>query len=207
MLGLIGRKLGMSQLFDEDGSVIPVTVIKAGPCVVIDVKTIDRDGYSAVQLGIDEISENRATRPLLGRFKKRGLVPMKVLREFRVPEDHLLETGQTLTVDIFDVEMKVDVIGVTKGRGFAGVMKRWGFHGFPETHGSKNTHRLPGSVGASADPSKTWKNKKLPGHYGVKRHTAKNLLVKKVDKENGLLFIRGAVPGSRNSMVIVRKMG
>jgi len=207
MLGLIGRKLGMSQIFEEDGRVVPVTVIKAGPCVVIDVKTVDRDGYSAVQLGSEKVSEKRLTKPLLGRFKKRSLDALRILKEFRVSEGHELEMGQTLTVDIFEVETKVDVTGVSKGRGFAGAMKRWGFHGFPATHGTKDTHRVPGSVGASADPARTWKNKKLPGHYGFKKHTTKNLLVKKIDKENGLLFVRGAVPGSRNSMVVVRKLG
>ena len=207
MLGLIGRKMGMSQIFGEDGTVVPVTVIKAGPCVVTDIKTIDRDGYSAVQLGLEEVSEKHVKKPVLGKYKKHGLSPMRILREFRIPEDHDLEMGQTLTVEIFNIDSKVDIVGVSKGRGFAGAMKRWGFHGFPASHGTKDTHRVPGSVGASADPARTWKNKKLPGHYGVKRHTAKNLLVKKVDKESGLLFVRGAVPGSKNSMVVVRKLG
>jgi large subunit ribosomal protein L3 len=207
MLGLIGRKMGMSQIFEEDGSAVPVTVIKAGPCVVIDIKTVERDGYSAVQLGLEEVSEKRITKPLLGKFKKHGFAPMRILREFRLPEGHELEMGQTLTVEMFEIDSMVDVVGVSKGRGFAGSMKRWGFHGFPATHGTKDTHRVPGSVGASADPARTWKNKKLPGHYGVKRHTAKNLIVKRVDKESGLLFVKGAVPGSKNSMVVVRKLG
>ncbi len=205
MLGLIGRKMGMSQIFEEDGRIIPVTVIKAGPCVVTGIKTVEIDGYSAVQLGVEEAKEHRVRKPLLGKFKKLGVAPMRILKEFRVPEDHELDRGQMLTVEIFELDTRVDVIGVSKGHGFAGSMKRWGFHGFPATHGTKDTHRVPGSVGASADPARTWKNKKLPGHYGVKRHTAKNLIVKKIDTENGLLFVKGAVPGSRNSMVVVRK--
>jgi large subunit ribosomal protein L3 len=207
MLGLIGKKLGMSQVFEEDGSLVPVTVIKAGPCVITDVKTPERDGYSAVQLGMEQVPEKRMRKPVLGRFRKNGLAPMRFLREFRVEPEHGLEKGQTLTVEIFTSGTKVDVIGISKGRGFAGGMKRWGFHGFPETHGTKNTHRIPGSVGSNTDPGRTWKNKKLPGHYGVVRKTMKNLLVKKIDKENGLLYVRGSVPGSRNSLVLVRKLG
>ncbi|MFQ6102930.1 MAG: 50S ribosomal protein L3 [Candidatus Glassbacteria bacterium] len=206
MIGLIGRKLGMSQFFEEDGTVVPVTIIKAGPCVVTDIKSTDRDGYTAVQLGMEEMSMKRVTKPMRGKFEKHGLSPMRLLREFRIGEDHELEIGQTLTVEIFEAESRVDVIGVSKGRGFAGGMKRWGFHGFPASHGTKNTHRIPGSVGASADPARIWKNKKLPGHYGMRRYTAKNLVVKKVDKENDLLFVKGAVPGSRNGMVVVRKL-
>jgi large subunit ribosomal protein L3 len=207
MLGLIGRKLGTSQIFEEDGRVVPVTVIKAGPCVVTEVKTIERDGYSAVQLGMEQVSEKRVRKPVLGRFKKHGLAPMRLLREFRIEVGHSLERGQTLTVDIFANGSKVDVIGVSKGRGFAGGMKRYGFHGFPETHGSKNTHRIVGSVGSNTSPGRTWKNKRLPGHYGLARKTMKNLIVKKIDKEKGLLYVRGAVPGSINSMVLVRKIG
>ncbi len=208
MLGLIGRKIGMSQVFEEDGSVVPVTIIKAGPCVITDIKTIERDGYRAVQLGFEEVSERKISKPVAGALAKKGIAPLRIRREFRIDEEQEdLEQGQTLTVEIFEPETKVDVLGVSKGKGFAGGMKRWGFHGFPATHGTKDTHRIPGSVGASADPSKTWKNKKLPGHYGVERHTAKNLLVKRVDKENNLLFVKGSVPGSRNSMVLVRKTG
>lgn len=207
MLGLIGRKLGMSQVFGEDGSVVPVTVIKAGPCIITEVKTFERDGYSAVQLGMEETSEKHVRKPVLGRLKKNGLSPLRFLREFRVEAGHGLERGQTLTVEMFSSGVKVDVIGVTRGRGFAGAMKRWGFHGFPETHGTKNTHRIPGSLGSNTFPGRTWKNKKLPGHFGVARKTVKNLLVKKVDKENGLLYVKGAVPGSNNSVVLVRKIG
>jgi large subunit ribosomal protein L3 len=204
MPGLIGRKIGMSQIFGENGAVIPVTVLEVGPCPVVGVKTAELDGYVAVQLAFDPIPARKLTKPRLGHLKSHKIEPHRTLRELRT--DAPPEQGTVLDVSIFEVGEHVDVIGTTKGRGFQGVVKRHGYHGGPETHGCK-THDMPGSIGASADPSHVIKGRRLPGHMGNARQTAKNLKVVKVDKDRNLLVVRGAVPGGRNSLVVVRKGG
>jgi large subunit ribosomal protein L3 len=202
MPGLIGRKIAMTQVFEENGFVIPVTVLELGPCPVVDVRTQDRDGYSAVQLAFDPVPARKLTRPRQGHLKAHKVEPHRTLREFRTEAPP--EQGTVLDVSIFEVGERVSVIGTTKGRGFQGVVKRHGFHGGPETHGCK-THNMPGSIGASADPSHVIKGRRLPGHMGDARKTAKNLKVVQVDKDRNLLVVKGAVPGARNSLVMVRK--
>jgi large subunit ribosomal protein L3 len=202
MQGLIGRKIGMTQIFEEDGTVVPVTLLAAGPCPVVRVKTGAADGYGAVQLAFDEIPARKLNRPELGHLKKNGVGPHRIVREFRTDEE--ITPGTVLDVSMFTVGDKVDVVGTTKGRGFQGVVKRHGFHGGPKTHGSK-TGRIPGSIGCSAWPSRVFKGKKLPGHMGNVRLTTKDLTVVKVDQDRNLLGVRGAVPGSRNSLVLVHR--
>ncbi|MEA1936155.1 MAG: 50S ribosomal protein L3 [Thermodesulfobacteriota bacterium] len=201
--GLIGRKLGMTQVFSEDGIAIPVTAIEMGPCVVIQKKTREIDGYDAVQLGFGQKKQKSITKPIQGHLKKAGSGFFQVLREFRMmpPEDY--EEGQELKADIFEVGDYVDVVGMSKGRGFAGVIKRYGFKGGKATHGSM-FHRAPGSLGASAYPSRVFKGKKLPGHMGNKRETIQNLVVVGVKPEKNLILVRGSVPGSRNGIVLVK---
>lgn len=205
MLGLIGRKLGMTQIFTEDGSAVPVTVIVAGPCNVVDVRTTEKSGYSAVQLGWIEAKESKLTKAELGHLKARGSGPLRMLREFRTDRDDL-KSGDTLDVDLFEVGTKVDVIGTSIGRGFQGVVKRHGFSGGPASHGSK-TGDLPGSVGMSAYPGRVLKGKKLPGQMGNVRVTTRNLKVMEVDKERHLVVVKGAVPGAVNGLVMVRLAG
>lgn len=202
--GLIGRKLGMTQLFWDDGSRIPVTVIEAGPCFVIQKKTKDKDGYDAVQMGFDPAMEKRVTKPRRGHMKKAGQGYFKVLREIRVEEPDRFEVGQELRSDLFEIGEYVDVVGTTKGRGFAGGVKRHGFRGGRASHGSM-FHRAPGSIGASAWPSHVFKGKRLPGHMGDARMTVKNLMVLGVQPERNLLIVHGAVPGHRNGIVLVRE--
>lgn len=201
--GLIGKKLGMTQLFWEDGSVIPVTVIEAGPCVVIQKKTEKTDGYNAVQMGFERAKEKKVTMPLKGHFKKADKGFFRVLKEFRTDAPDSYEVGQELKADIYRVGDYVDVIGTTKGRGFAGVVKRYGFKGGPDTHGSM-FHRAPGSVGASADPSRVFKGKRLPGHMGSERQTVQNLMVLGIRAESNQILLKGSVPGSKNSIVLIR---
>lgn len=204
MIGLIGKKVGMTQLFDDKGDVVPVTVIEAGPCLVTEVRTPEKNGYSAVQVGWGERKEARFTRPVLGQFRARNLAPRRTLREFRVTDAAPFQIGQELKVDLFEKGKSVDVVGTTKGRGFAGVVKRHGFTGGKETHGC-TTHKQPGSIGASAYPSRVLKNKRLPGRMGGVRFTSKNLKVVDVDAEQNLILVRGAVPGPMNGLVYVRK--
>jgi large subunit ribosomal protein L3 len=204
MAGLIGRKVGMTQVFDKDGRVVPVTVIEAGPCKVVEVRTPERDGYSAVQLGFGEKPARLISKPVMGHLKKQNAGTLRVLREFRSKES--FEVGQTLEVTQFEAGQLVDVIGTSIGKGFQGVIKRHKFHGGDEAHGCK-TKRMPGSVGASAYPNRVIKGKKLPGRMGGDRVTAKNLLVVSVDAENKLLLVRGAVPGSENGLLLIRKSG
>jgi large subunit ribosomal protein L3 len=204
MIGLIGKKIGMTQIFDEKGNVIPVTVIQAGPCPVTAVRSLDRDGYAAVQLGFGSNKESRFTRPVLGQFKKLNLPPSKTLREFRVDDAGPYEVGKNVTVEIFEKGAHVDVQGVTKGRGFAGVVKRYGFVAGHASHGP--THgKQPGSIGASAYPSRVVKGKRLPGRMGGENLTIKNLMVVSVDADQHLLLVRGAVPGPPNGLVLVKK--
>ncbi|MCC6543377.1 MAG: 50S ribosomal protein L3 [Nitrospirae bacterium] len=201
--GLIGIKHGMAQIFAADGRVIPVTVVEAGPCRVIRKKTIEKDGYESAQVAFKDAKEKHLTKPVLGHYKKHGAAPSRYLVEFS-GDMAALTPGQELTVEVFQEGDMVDVSGVTKGKGFQGVMKRHKFAGGPATHGSM-FHRAPGSIGCSAYPSRVRKNKKLPGHMGSKRRTIQNLEVVGVRKEDNLLLIRGAIPGSKGSIVYVKK--
>jgi large subunit ribosomal protein L3 len=204
MIGLIGKKVGMTQLFNEKGEVIPVTIIEAGPCTVTELRDAQRDGYTAVQLGYGTNKESRFTRPVLGQFKKRNLPPQRHLREFRVENIEGLEVGQSLNVSIFEKGRHVDVQGVTKGRGFAGVVKRHGFSAGHASHGP-TAGKQPGSIGASAYPSRVIKGKRLPGRMGGVNLTIKNLEVVAVDPELNVLMVRGAIPGPANGLVVVKK--
>lgn len=201
--GLIGKKLGMTQIFWDDGSVIPVTAIEAGPCVVIQKKAEDVDGYDAIQLGFDRVKEKAVTKPLKGHFKKADKGSFRILREFRVESTDEYEVGSELRADIFEVGDYVDVVGTTRGRGFAGVVKRHGFKGGRATHGSM-FHRAPGSIGASAWPSRVFKGKRLPGHMGNHRQTVQNLMVVGVRPEQNLILVKGAVPSGKNGIVLIK---
>ena len=201
--GIIGKKLGMTQVFDAEGKVIPVTVIEAGPCTVIQRKTANSDGYDAVQIGFAQKKAHRVGKPLLGHFRKAGKGAFGALKEVRVGSESALDVGQEIKVDIFREGDFVDVTGQTKGRGFTGVVKRWNFKGGRATHGSM-FHRAPGSIGASAWPSRVIKNMKMGGHYGDERVTVLNLKVVGVQPDRNILLVRGAVPGARNSLVFVR---
>ena len=205
--GIIGKKLGMTQLFGEDGTVTPVTVIKAGPCIVVQKKTVNTDGYNAVQLGlVEEKPPRRVNKPTEGHFKRAGVPPTRVLREVRVePSDEAASVGDKILVDMFNENDLVDVIGKSKGRGFAGFVKRHGFHGGRASHGSM-FHRAPGGIGASAYPSRVFKGTKMAGHMGDERKTIKNLRVVAVDAENNLLMIRGALPGPAGAYVLIKKV-
>ncbi|MFP6582083.1 MAG: 50S ribosomal protein L3 [Candidatus Hydrogenedentota bacterium] len=202
--GLLGKKVGMTRLFTDDGHWIEVTVLEAGPCSVVQRKTKDTDGYSAVQLGYGDVKESRCNKPLSGHFEKNGVKPKRVLKEIRVPDDADISAGDEVKADIFAVGDRVDICGTTKGRGFAGVIKRHGFAGGPGGHGS-HFHRAPGSVGQSADPAKVYKNKRMPGHYGSTKTTVQNLEVVNVDTDKNLLIVRGSVPGANGGLVVVNK--
>ncbi len=200
---IIGKKLGMTQIFTPEGQLVPVTVIEAGPCTVVQKKTVETDGYEAVQLGFGEKKEKKVTKPEKGHFDKAGVSAKRVLREFRLTGAAEMNPGDTVSVEIFAEGDKVDVTGISKGKGYAGTVKRFGTHRGPMAHGSKY-HRGPGSMGACSTPSKVMKGKKLPGHMGVDRVTVQNLLVAKVDSERNLLLVKGAVPGPRGSVVTVK---
>ena len=203
MAMLIGRKLGMTQIFEESGSLTPVSVLQVGPCSIVQIKTPEKDGYSAIQIGFDEVREKLVTQPLRGHFKAANTAPCRVLREVHVDDVSEYNVGDSLSVTIFDGVAKVDVVGTTKGRGFAGTVKRHGFTQGDVTHGSHNI-REPGSVGMCATPARIFKGKKLPGRMGGVRQTAKNLRVVQIDAENNLLFVQGAVPGANSSFVLIR---
>ena len=201
---MLGKKLGMSQLFTDEGNLVPVTVIEAGPCAITQIKTRERDGYEAVQLGFGEKKRN-VTKPLQGHFKRSGSSPKRRLREFSLIEaPELGEEGSEIKADLFEAGELVDVIGVTKGRGFAGVVKRYNFAGGPASHGH-TMHRGTGAIGQCADPSEVWKGRKMPGHMGAVRRAVQNLTVVRVDVEKNLLFVRGGVPGPNGGLVEVRK--
>jgi len=205
--GLIGKKVGMTQLLQDDGTVVPVTVIQAGPCVVVQKKTVEKDGYEAVQLGFVEfVKPKRVNKPMTGHFKKTNAAPVRVLRETRARGDKAPNAGDKILVDIFNANELVDIIGTSKGRGFAGLIKRHHFRGGRATHGSM-FHRAPGSIGASAYPSRVVKGMRMAGHLGNERVTVRNLRVARVDQENNLLFVRGAVPGPTGGYVLVEKTG
>ena len=202
MLGLMGKKLGMTQRFSEDGKMIPVTIVSVGPCTVVQKKSMANEGYEALQLGFEEKKEKRTTKAMKGHFSTRGLPLQRTLREFRIEDTSAFEVGEELFVAAFKVGEKVHVQGTSKGRGFQGVMKRWGKHGGPASHGS-GFHRGPGSIGMRTWPSRVFKNMKLPGHMGDATITIKNLEVVEVRPEDNLLFLKGAVPGARSGLIVI----
>ncbi|MFO7540774.1 MAG: 50S ribosomal protein L3 [Chloroflexota bacterium] len=216
MKGILGIKLGMAQVFDEAGVVTPVTIIQAGPCYVTQIKTEETDGYTAVQVGFQETKERRLTQGQRGhlgllesggkqsRRKNNGIPPVRHLREFRTKNVTDYEVGQKLTVEQFEIGDTIDVSGTTKGRGFTGVVKRYGFGGGPKTHGQSDRHRAPGSIGATSGTGHVFKGKKMPGHSGNESHTAQNLQVVRVDSERNLIAVKGSVPGSKGGLVIIR---
>ncbi len=201
--GILGRKVGMTQIFNDAGQAIPVTVIEAGPCIVVQKKTPERDGYSAIQLGFGEKPERLVNKPLKGHFAKAGVRPLRFLRELRVENVEDYQVGQEIKADVFAIGERVDVVGTSRGRGFAGGIKRHGFHRGPMAHGSKY-HRRPGSLGAKG-PARVFKGRKLPGHYGVERVTVQNLEVVRVDPQRNLLAVKGAVPGPRGGLLLVKE--
>ncbi|HOE91510.1 MAG TPA: 50S ribosomal protein L3 [Candidatus Cloacimonadota bacterium] len=205
MLGLIGKKIAMTQIFDKDGKVVPVTVLEVGPCVVVQKKTTDKDGYNAIQLGFEEIVERKVKKPVLGHFKKHNSKAYRYLREFRIDHIEDFSEGQALDLNIFQENEIVKVIGTSKGRGFAGVMKRHNFSGFEMGHGVHESFRGGGSIGQCATPARVLKGRKMAGHFGVDRVTVKNLKIVKLDKERNLVMIKGAVPGHRNSLIYLSK--
>lgn len=202
--GIIGKKVGMTQIFDENGNVIPVTIIQAGPCVVAQKKTVENDGYEAVQLGYADVKEKLSTKAEIGHFAKNGLATKKHLKEFRLEDCSGLNVGDLVSVETFAVGEKVDVTGTSKGHGYTGVIKRWNHHRLKMTHGVGPVHREVGSMGANSSPSRVFKNKKMAGQYGNEQVTILNLDVAKIDKENNLIAIRGAVPGSKGGIVFIR---
>ncbi len=202
--GIIGKKLGMTQIFDEKGNVIPVTLIEAGPCVVAQKKTVENDGYEAIQLAFEDAKEKHLTKAGLGHFKKAGITPKKHLKEFRLEDISAYEVGSAITVDTFAAGEKVDITGITKGRGYTGCVKRWGHHILRMTHGTGPVHRQCGSMGANSTPSRVYKNKKMAGQYGNEQVTILNLVAVKIDAEKNLIAVKGAVPGSKGGIVFVR---
>ena len=206
MSGLIGRKLGMTQIFTDTGAAVAVTVIEAGPCPVLQVKTAESDGYTAVQLGFGAVKEKHSTRAEVGHAKKAGLeAAPEALREFEVPAEQSYEVGQKLTVEQFKPGERVKVVGTTKGRGFQGVVRRHGFRGRPASHGHPKK-RNPGTVGPGTNPSRVIKGRKMPGQMGDTQHTVRNLRIEKIDAERNLLYVQGGVPGAPNSLVLIKKM-
>lgn len=200
---IIGKKLGMTQIFSADGKVIPVTVVEAGPCPVVQIKTKEKDGYEAVKVGFGKAEEKNLNKPDNGQFKKAGVEPQKVLKEFRVDDLAKYSVGQVLTVETFAEGDKVDVVGLTKGHGFSGVIKRWNQHRLKMTHGVGPVHREVGSMGANSSPSRVFKNKHMPGQYGNERVTIQNLEIVKVDAARNVLLIKGAIPGPKGGIVTV----
>lgn len=201
---ILGRKLGMTQVWSEDDNLLPVTVIQAGPCTVAQIKSEETDGYAAIQIGFGDISDKHVNKPMAGHFAKAGVAPMKYLREVRVDDSSQYSLGDQVTVEAFNEVKRVDVTGISKGKGFAGVMKRYNFGGGPGGHGS-HFHRIPGSVGMCATPSRVLKGLRLPGHMGNERVTVRNLEVISVDTEQNLLLVKGAVPGGKGALVTVRQ--
>ena len=200
---IIGRKVGMTQIFTPEGKVIPVTVVEAGPCPVVQIKTVEKDGYAALKLGFVETSAKRLTKPELGQFKKAGVKPQKVLKEFRLSDLSSYEVGKDVTVEVFKDGERVDVVGTSKGHGFSGVIKRWNQRRLKETHGVGPVHREVGSMSANSTPSRVFKQKKMPGQYGHERVTVQNLEVVRVDAARNALLIKGAIPGPKGSIVTV----
>ena len=201
--GIIGKKIGMTQVFDANGKVVPVTVVEAGPCPVVQKKTVEVDGYAAVQLGFAVQKQQRVSKPLKGHFAKADVAPQKVLKEFRFADTSAFEVGSVVKADVFAAGDKVDVIGTSKGKGTAGAIKRWNFSRLKETHGTGPVARHAGSLGACSDPSRVFKGKKLAGHLGAERVTVQNLDIVKVDAENNLIAIKGAIPGPKGGYVVI----
>lgn len=200
---IIGKKLGMTQIFSADGKVIPVTVVEAGPCPVVQIKTAEKDGYAAVKVGFGKVEEKDLNKPDNGQFKKAGVEPQKVLKEFKFDDCGKYAVGQTLTVETFAEGDHIDVVGLTKGHGFSGVIKRWNQHRLKMTHGVGPVHREVGSMGANSSPSRVFKNKRMPGQYGNERVTIQNLEIVKVDTARNVLLIKGAIPGPKGGIVTV----
>ena len=201
---IIGKKLGMTQLFAENGAVVPVTVIEAGPCVVTQKKTTETDGYNAIQVGYEDVSEKHVNKPAKGHFAKAGVSAKKHLKEFRLEDADKYEVGNVIAVDTFAAGEKVDVTGITKGHGYSGAVKRWGHHMLQATHGTGPIHRQVGSMGANSTPSRVFKNKKMAGQYGNEKLTVLNLEIVKIDAEKNLIAVKGAVPGARGGIVVIR---
>jgi large subunit ribosomal protein L3 len=204
MTGILGTKLGMTQVFDESGQVVPVTVVQAGPCVVTAVRTPDNDGYSAVQIGFGEIDPRKVTKPVAGLFEKAGVTPRRYVAEIRTEDASEYQLGQEVTASVFEAGQYVDVTGKSKGKGTAGVMKRHGFRGLSSSHGTQRKHRAPGSIGGCATPGRVFKGLRMAGRMGAERTTVQSLSVHAVDDEKNLLLIKGAVPGPRGGLVMVR---
>lgn len=204
MIGILGRKIGMTQIFTEEDQLVPVTVIDTNNCVVTQVKTPKKDGYSALQIGLGSIKEKRVTKPMKGHFDKGKTKPKRHLAEVKVDEGHNYQVGQEIKADIFSGGDKADITGISKGKGYAGVVKRWGFGGGPGGHGS-HFHRSPGAIGACATPSRVFKGRKLPGQMGNSRVTVQGLEIAMVDTEQNLLLVKGSVPGGKNSIVIIKE--
>lgn len=201
--GLIGKKLGMTQLFDANGNVVPVTVIEAGPCVVAQKKTVENDGYDAIQIGYGDLKASKVNGPMKGHFAKGDVAPKKVLRELRLADCSAANVGDVLKADIFAEGESVDVRGTSKGKGYAGTIKRWNFARLKESHGTGPVHRHGGSLGACSSPSRVWKGKKMAGHLGNERVTVQNLKVVKIDAENNIIAVKGAVPGPKGGIVVL----
>jgi large subunit ribosomal protein L3 len=202
--GILGTKLGMTQVWDENNRVVPVTVVQAGPCVVTSIRTEDKDGYSAVQMAFGAIDPRKVNKPKTGHFAKAGVTPRRHLVELRTDDAIEYTLGQEISAETFEVGERVDVVGTTKGKGFAGVMKRHGFHGLRASHGVQRKHRSPGSIGGCATPGRVFKGMRMAGRMGTDRQTTQNLVVQGVDSERGLLLIKGAIPGPKGGLVLVR---
>lgn len=201
--GLIGKKIGMTQIFDEAGNVVPVTVVEAGPCTVTQIKTMENDGYEAIQVGFGDVKLSRVNKPMKGHFDKADVAPKKTLKEFRLDSIDGIEVGNILKADTFEVGEVVDVKGTSKGHGTAGAIKRWNFSRLRMTHGTGPNHRHAGSLGACSSPSRVFKGKKMAGHYGHETVTVQNLKIAKVDAENNLIAIKGAIPGPKGGIVVI----
>lgn len=202
--GIIGKKIGMTQIFDEAGNVVPVTVIEAGPCVVLQKKTTETDGYDSVQLGFEDIADKKLTKPVAGHFAKAGVAAKRHLKEFRLDDAKTMNVGDVVAADTFAAGDRVDVTGITKGHGYSGVIKRWNCHKLRMTHGVGPVHRQPGSMGANSSPSRIFKNKKMAGQYGNEQVTVQNLNVVRVDAEKNLIAVKGAIPGAKGGIVFIR---
>ena len=201
--GIIGKKIGMTQIFDENGKVVPVTVVEAGPCVVSQKKTVENDGYAAVQIGFGDLKAHKVNKPMAGHFAKANVAPKRTLREFRFDDIDAYNVGDLVKADVFAAGDKVDVTGTSKGKGYAGVIKRWNFQRLKESHGSGPVARHGGSIGSCSDPSRVYPGKKMAGHLGSERVTVQNLQVVKVDAENNLIAIKGAIPGPNGGTVVI----
>ena len=201
---LIGKKIGMTQIFDETGKVVPVTVVEAGPCAVVTKKTVENDGYAAVQLGFGDLKPNKVKKPIAGHFAKNDVAPKRVLKEFRFDDTDAYTIGDIVKADTFEAGNKIDVTGTSKGKGTAGVIKRWNFHRLKETHGTGPNVRHGGSIGMCSSPSRIFKGKKMNGHLGAEKVTIQNLTVVKVDVENNLIAIKGAIPGPNKGIVVIK---